>query len=175
MIDSTFEVLKDAYMLCPCGSEQVFNRCCETIITGSCIANSPEQLMRSRYSAYATNQAQYLYDTYAATSQQTQTIDDIAQWANETKWLKLVIHHTSNFQQDLLAGNNAQVEFSAYYSHQSQLCHMREKSNFIIEKNQWRYLDGEVSQNTEIDKPKRNQLWFCGSRKKFKQCCAKLF
>jgi SEC-C motif-containing protein len=162
-------------MLCPCGSEQTFNQCCEAIITGSNVVNSPEQLMRSRYSAYATNQAKYLFDTYAASTQKTQTIKDIAQWANTTKWLKLVIHHTSNFQQDLLASNNPQVEFSAYYSHQGQICHMRENSNFIIENNQWRYLDGEVSDNTEIDRPKRNQLCFCGSKKKFKQCCANAF
>ena len=66
-------------------------------------------------------------------------------------------------------------EFSSYYSHQGQICHMRENSNFIMENNQWRYLDGDVSENSEIDKPKRNQLCFCGSAKKFKQCCAKVF
>lgn len=162
-------------MLCPCGSAQTFSQCCEVIITGSNIASSPEQLMRSRYSAYATKQAEYIFRTYADISRKTQNIDDITQWANETKWLKLVIHHASNFQHDLLDNKNAQVEFSAYYSHQGQICHMRENSNFIIENNQWRYLDGDVSENSEIDKPKRNQLCFCGSAKKFKQCCAKVF
>ncbi|WP_085297106.1 YchJ family protein [Cognaticolwellia mytili] len=162
-------------MLCPCGSEQAFNQCCEKIITGNSNANSPEQLMRSRYSAYATNQAEYIFHTYADISRKTQTIDDIAQWANETKWLKLVIHHASNFQHDLLENNSAQVGFSAYYSHQDQIFHMRENSNFIMEHNQWRYLDGDVSESSTIDKPTRNQHCFCGSTRKFKQCCAKAF
>ena len=162
-------------MLCPCGSEKAFSQCCEELITKSAIATSPEQLMRSRYSAYATNNAEYILCTYAASSQQHENLQDIEQWANETHWLKLIIHRSSYFQQDLLAGHNAQVEFSAFYIHQGQICHMRENSNFILEGNEWRYLDGEVSQNTELKKPKRNELCFCGSKIKFKQCCAKAF
>jgi SEC-C motif-containing protein len=155
-------------MLCPCGSEQAFNQCCQTLISGSVIANSPEQLMRSRYSAYATNHVEYIFRTYAEASRKSQSIEDITQWANETKWVKLVVHQSS----DLLS-DNAQVEFSAFYLHQEQLCQLREKSNFVMEKNAWHYLDGDVSDNAEIDKPKRNELCFCGSEKKFKQCCMK--
>jgi SEC-C motif-containing protein len=162
-------------MLCPCGSQQSFSQCCQVFITQNIPTESPEQLMRSRYSAYATNHAEYIFNTYTSASQKDQSINDIKQWASETKWLKLVIHHASNFHRDLLAGNNAWVEFSAFYLHQGQLCHMRENSRFIVENKQWRYLDGNVADNTEINKPKRNELCFCGSTQKFKQCCAKHF
>lgn len=162
-------------MLCPCGSEQAFSQCCQMLISRSIIAESPEQLMRSRYSAYATKQAEYIFHTYACSSQKSQSIDDIAHWASETKWLKLVIHHTSNVQDNLIENSNPQVEFSAFYLHQGQIWQMRENSNFVMENEQWRYLDGEVSDSTEINKPKRNDLCFCGSKKKFKQCCAKSF
>lgn len=166
-------------MLCPCGSDQVFTQCCQAIIAGNITAKSPEQLMRSRYCAYATNQSEYIFLTYAKISRKTQSLKDITQWANETKWLKLVIHHTSDFQSGLIVNSNtqakAQVEFSAFYLHQGQLWEMKEESNFIIENNSWRYLDGNVSKSTKINKPKRNELCFCDSSKKFKQCCAKVF
>ncbi len=162
-------------MLCPCGSEQRYDRCCHPIIMAKKPANSPVQLMRSRYSAYAQKEAQYIYLTYALASQTEQCIDEITQWAKQTKWLKLVIHHASDYQNDLANKQNAQVEFSAFYQHQGQIWQMRERSNFIVEEGAWRYLDGDVSHNSELAKPKRNEVCFCGSAKKFKQCCAKNF
>ena len=159
-------------MLCPCGSERAYSTCCQPIIMAEKPAKNPEQLMRSRYSAYANKQAEYIYLTYAHSSKDEQSLDDIAQWAAHTKWLKLVIHHSSDYQKDLANHKNAQVEFSAFYQHQGQLFQMREKSNFVIENNFWRYLDGDVSGSTVLTAPKRNEVCFCGSEKKFKHCCA---
>lgn len=160
-------------MLCPCGCEQAYNDCCQAIIMAEKLAETPEQLMRSRYSAYAKKNAEYIYHTYAFASQKEQSIDDIAQWAQQTQWLKLVIHFASDHQQDLANNMKSQVEFSAFYQHQRQIWHMRERSNFVIEDNAWRYLDGEVSDSLALARPKRNEQCFCGSKKKFKQCCAK--
>ena len=158
-------------MLCPCGSEQTYAQCCQPIIMAKKPAISPEQLMRSRYCAYANKQAEYIYLTYARSSKAQQSIDDIAQWAAHTQWLKLVIHHSSDYQQDLAQHNSPQVEFSAFYQHLGQLFQMREKSNFVFEDNAWRYLDGNVSDSKVLKKPKRNDVCFCGSEKKFKHCC----
>ena len=160
-------------MLCPCGSERAYSQCCQAIILAEKPASSPEQLMRSRYSAYATGQAKYIFMTYASASQAEQTIDDIALWAEQTHWLKLEIHQVSDFEKDLANHQNAQVEFSAFYQHQGQIWHMRETSNFIMEQGLWRYLDGDVSDSQALQKPKRNEHCFCGSERKFKQCCAK--
>jgi SEC-C motif-containing protein len=162
-------------MLCPCGSERTFALCCQPLIMATKPANSPEQLMRSRYSAYATQQAKYIYLTYAHSSQAQQSIDDIAQWAAETKWLKLIIHYASDHKKDLANHNNAQVEFSAFYQVHRQIWQMREQSNFVLEDSAWRYLDGEVSDSKALNKPKKNEFCFCGSEKKFKHCCAKTF
>lgn len=38
---------------CVCGSQQTFALCCEPFIKQRKVATTPEQLMRSRYSAYA--------------------------------------------------------------------------------------------------------------------------
>jgi len=160
-------------MYCPCGSELAYAHCCQPIIMAEKPASSPLQLMRSRYSAYAHKQADYIYITYARASQTEQSIADIEQWAEQTKWLKLVIHQVSDYQKDLANKSSAQVEFSAFYQHQDKIWQMRERSNFIIEQGQWRYLDGDVSDSKELKKPKRNDICFCGSERKFKQCCAK--
>lgn len=158
-------------MSCPCGLKKSFENCCHLLITGVNKANSPEQLMRSRYAAYATNNAQYIYHTYSQNSQKEHSIDEIEQWAQQTHWLTLVIHKTSPFNDNKNIDEPNQVEFSAFYLHQGEVNHMRECSNFIFEVDEWRYHDGEVSVNNTITKPKRNEPCFCQSNKKFKQCC----
>jgi SEC-C motif-containing protein len=167
-------------MQCPCGSNNSFKQCCFLIINEEIKAESPEQLMRSRYSAYATKSADYIYQTYAESSRVQQSIDDISQWAKETKWLKLTIHSASEYnigmENNVINATNEEkafptVSFSAYYKHQGKYCLMKETSRFIMEDSQWRYLDGAVSNNEEIVAPKRNELCFCQSQRKFKQCC----
>jgi SEC-C motif-containing protein len=167
-------------MQCPCGSDISFKQCCFLLINKEEKAQSPEQLMRSRYSAYATKAADYIYQTYAESSRALQSISDISAWAKETKWLKLIIHSASNYD---VSRNIASVKkqhneqnlptvcFSAYYQHQGEYFLMKETSRFILEESQWRYLDGEVSINEELVMPKRNERCFCQSNKKFKQCC----
>ena len=131
-----------------------------------------EQLMRSRFSAYATRDGQYIYDTYAQVSKIKQSLIDIQQWADECIWLALEIHQSSKFT----------VEFSAYYITDNTLCCIREKSNFIMENDLWRYLDGEISVNEQLTAVKRNALCPCNNYpsaytekkgKKFKHCCGR--
>ena len=162
-------------MLCPCGLEKSFKDCCNKIINGEDKAHSPEQLMRSRYAAYATGNAKYIYHTYSKISQKPHSIGDIQQWAQQTRWLKLVIHKVSPFKEKQNIEELAQVEFSAFYLHQGEINHMRECSNFVFEENEWRYHDGEISINDIVKKPKRNEACFCLSGKKFKQCCLSSF
>lgn len=170
-------------MQCPCGSQFSFKQCCSLVIEKKLEAKSPEQLMRSRYSAYATNAADYIYHTYAQPSRALQSIVDIDEWANATTWLKLIVHSASDFSSnhctidesstDFSADINSlpNVCFSAFYQHQGSYFLMKETSRFVKENNQWRYLDGEVSINEALDTPKRNEPCFCNSKKKFKKCC----
>jgi len=164
-------------MKCPCGSQSSFKQCCCLFINNEKKPQSPEQLMRSRYSAYATKAADYIYQTYAESSRVQQSISDISAWAKETKWLRLVIHSASAYLEssvkdsENVLNNHPTVCFSAYYQHQGEYFLMKETSRFILEDSQWRYLDGEVSNNEELVTPKRNELCFCHSQKKFKHCC----
>ncbi len=159
-------------MLCPCGSSLSFSECCQPFITHQKQPSTPEQLMRSRFSAYATKDARYIHDTYGAVSRAKQSIADLQSWADECIWLALIVHQS----------DEAQVEFSAYYLVEHTLFELREKSNFALEQGLWRYLDGEITVSNEIAKVKRNQLcpcnnypsaWSAKKGKKFKHCCGK--
>jgi len=152
---------------CPCGSKEPFKNCCQPFIQKTSNPITAEQLMRSRYSAYTIKDAQYIFDTYANKSQKEQSITDIKVWANEVNWLRL----------DVLEGNSTahpdQVTFVALYLVENKLYSMSETSRFIIENEQWRYLDGELVEHKELSTIKRNDLCPCNSHKKYKKCCGK--
>lgn len=165
-------------MNCYCGNHQLFEQCCFLIINGIKEAETPEQLMRSRYSAYATKNAQYIYQTYALKSQKRQSIEEIKNWAEQTQWLNLTIEQTKEcFKENFKAikNNNSPlptVTFCALYIHNKSFCQMSEISRFTLENNLWRYLDGEIVEHIEISPPKRNDRCLCQSNRKFKHCCA---
>jgi len=117
---------------CYCCSGKLFSDCCEPFILKKQLAPTAEALMRSRYSAYATHQADYLVETTAAATRKFHKKSAILNWAKSNQWVKLEI---------LFASENS-VAFKAYYldSHlQMQLHH--ERSNFIKSGDNWYYLD----------------------------------
>jgi len=162
-------------MNCYCGSGQSFANCCQPILKGEQYPAIPEQLMRSRYSAYATKNAQYIFATYANEKRADNSIGDIQQWADETHWLRLVVHGSD--QASITNFNNkapSTVTFSVYYLHNKLFFKMTECSRFVVEDKHWRYLDGDITEHSQLVIPKRNEKCLCLSNKKFKQCCGKL-
>lgn len=154
-------------MLCPCRSEKSFESCCGAILSGQSAAKSPEQLMRSRYSAYATHHAEYILQTYALNKRSEHSVEDISKWSKQCQWRGLIIHN------HLKEKTTGQVEFSAFYIDEKTLWEMREKSNFIIEDDKWFYVDGDFVEHHDHSKTARNQSCPCNSGKKFKQCCGR--
>lgn len=162
-------------MFCPCGSSLTFSHCCQPFIQQEKNLTSPEtaeQLMRSRFSAYATKNGQYIYNTYALETRVEQSLNDIQQWANECAWLALEVH----------SSDTNTVTFSAYYVADNTLYRLTEKSNFIIENGLWHYLDGEISSHEELAKIKQGEICPCNNYagafsekkgKKFKHCCGR--
>ena len=164
-------------MTCYCGKNESFEACCQLIIDGAKLANKPEQLMRSRYSAYANKNAKYLFKTYALSSQQSQSIKEIAQWAEQTTWLKLVVVQSDDidlldYKQNANSYELPTVEFYALYLEGNRFYKMQERSRFIVEDNHWRYLEGDVTEHILLATPKRNEQCLCQSNRKFKHCCA---
>ena len=118
---------------CFCGSENIFGECCEPYIKGTQKAETAEALMRSRYSAYAIHEADYLVATTHISQRKFHSKREILNWAINNQWQKLeIIKVTENT-----------VEFKAYFldaNLQNQTHH--ELSNFITENGSWYYVDG---------------------------------
>ena len=150
---------------CPCGSKLAFVECCEPIITGMQTAASPEQLMRSRYSAYTKADYGYIYRTYCDSSRVNLSPNSIAESASSTLWLNLDVIESQT--QD----NTAEVEFKAYYKESGSLYCMHERSRFEKHNNAWFYVNGDMLKGSGICKLGRNEMCICGSGKKFKRCC----
>src|SRR6476469_5493828 len=96
-------------MNCPCGSLKNEKDCCISIIRGERQASSPEELMRSRYTAFILKDMDYIFKT---TDPQTRTEFDMKanqEWAEQAKFLKLEILKASE------DGNKGMVEFKATF------------------------------------------------------------
>lgn len=119
---------------CYCGSGLEFANCCKRYISGESNAPSAEALMRSRYSAYAVHDANYLWETTAPKARKNHSKSALLQWAKANHWVKL----------EIINAPENKVEFKAYYLDNKLQAHVHhEKSTFINERGRWYYLDGE--------------------------------
>jgi SEC-C motif-containing protein len=117
---------------CPCCSGLVYENCCFPLISQQKKAETPEQLMRSRYSAYAKVEIDYLINTTHVSTRKHFSRKEIENWATTHKWIKLVVLNSSE----------STVEFNAHFIeglNSPQIHH--ERSNFVQEKGVWYYVD----------------------------------
>ncbi len=142
--------------MCICGNEKKFIECCGSIIEGKRKALIPEELMRSRYTAYVLGHGRYLVDS--CVNRYEEDVRLIEEFSNSVQWFKL----------DVLNSFQNKVEFKAYYKDKDGIKVLHEKSSFVEEDGVWKYKDGELYNS----KVQRNENCPCGSGKKFKKCCA---
>jgi SEC-C motif-containing protein len=121
-------------VLCFCGSAIPFQDCCGKYITGMEKAPTALALMKSRYSAYATQQADYLLNTTHSFQRKYYSKADILNWAKANEWQKLeIISFTENT-----------VEFKAYFLDENKVNQVHyEFSTFKQENGSWFYVDGK--------------------------------
>lgn len=50
-------------LLCPCCSQKEYEQCCQPFLNRLALASTPEQLMRSRYTAYSQVDYSYIKQT----------------------------------------------------------------------------------------------------------------
>ena len=159
-------------MLCFCCSNKPYSECCEPKHTGATIAESAQALMRSRYSAYCLSNWAYILKTYSKKQRASLSEQALEVSASGTKWLALsVFPPSAKAQQSSVT--TEQVEFKAYYAVNHKPYLMHETSDFVMEDNEWRYTTGIMHSDSGLLKTGRNDPCFCGSGKKFKQCCLK--
>ena len=129
-------------MNCYCCSGRKFEDCCEPFISGMAKPSTAEELMRSRYSAYATVEVEYILRTTHPSTRRFHKPQAIEQWAKASRWQKLEIISTDK---GLPADKQGTVEFKAYYldAHDRPCIH-HENSNFRKELGKWFFVDGKV-------------------------------
>jgi len=122
--------------LCPCGSGAKYKKCCQKYHKGAFAPNALI-LMKSRYSAYATANADYIIKTTAKNNPQynnnlKEWRESILQFCNSTTFDSLEIIEFIDEDRE------AVVEFIAKLNGEA----VRERSRFIKE-DRWLYLDGK--------------------------------
>lgn len=147
--------------LCRCNSGNPDTTCCQPFLDGQALPQTPEQLMRSRYSAFCQGQIDYLIATHHPSQRQGDERQTLAQTIATTQWVGLKVLHSAQ------RGENGQVEFVAFYQRIGVVEQLHEKSEFVREAGRWFYLTGEILPPVTIG---RNEPCWCGSGRKYKQC-----
>lgn len=104
---------------CPCCSGKQYSLCCEPFLKGNQIPASAEQLMRSRYSAYVMQDADYLIATWHPARREPKLAGLLSESFQDTEWLSLNVTRCNHGCHD----NEAFVTFFARY---------REKRTFML-------------------------------------------
>lgn len=123
-----------ASALCYCGSGLLFTQCCDKFLQGYKSAPTAEQLMRSRYSAYAVQDRRYLNATWHHSTRPANLQLDA-----KVQWIGLDIKTVIGGQESDQTGR---VEFVARYKVNGRASRLHETSRFIRQGLEWFYVDG---------------------------------
>ncbi|WP_251439495.1 YchJ family protein [Microbacterium sp. USTB-Y] len=127
---------RDPARRCPCGSGDRFDACCGPLLAGRA-APTAERLMRSRYTAFAIGDTEYLRLSWHPSTRPTRLDLD-----EDVRWLRLdIIARSSGGPFD----TEGVVEFEAIHRSAAGRGVLRERSRFLRESGHWYYLDGDVS------------------------------
>lgn len=114
---------------CPCGTGVAYDDCCGRFHSGEHAAGTPEELMRSRYTAFVTGDAGYLLHTW-----HPRTRPEELQLDSDLTWLSLQV----------LDASSDEVEFIARYRGPGGRGFLRERSRFARQGVRWFYVDGKA-------------------------------
>ena len=153
-------------MICPCSSGKTIDECCGPFLVGVQSPETPEQLMRSRYTAYSMHQIDYIEKTMREPAAVDFKKEEALNWSKRVKWQGLEVIDAVT-QKD-----KGFVEFKAHYIESGKSHTLHEISEFHFIDKQWYYIDGKkpVADN-KVVKISRNEPCPCGSGKKYKKCC----
>ena len=144
---------------CPCLSGKTFHTCCEPFLKGEKNPKNPEELMRSRYTAYTKADVAYIEATMRGPALVDFNKEHAEHWAKQLTW------HGLKVIQSRQEEDQGAVEFIAHYSSDGNRDTIYEISEFHEIEGKWYYFDGATP------KIGRNENCPCKSQKKFKKCC----
>ena len=148
--------------ICPCGSKKNYLDCCEPFIIGKQICATPEQLMRSRYSAYTQVNLDYIKATMRGNALLGFQEQNTLRWAKRVRWIGLKVISS--------VISSGIVEFEAGYVDGTKLCYIHERSEFVRTEGRWYYVGGQHFPTPQNKVISRTSDCPCGSMRKFKNC-----
>ena len=170
--------MTDSASICPCrqtsAQQLTFAECCEPYLKGK-PAPTPEALMRSRYTAYAVSDIDYLLESLAPEARYDFDRKSVTHWSKSSQWNGL----------DILAleggapgDQEGFVEFNAHFTTDGKKQTHRERSRFRFdaESGRWLFVEQANRKAAPVVKerqPGRNDPCTCGSGLKYKKCCGK--
>ena len=167
---------------CPCGTEFPYTDCCGPLIRGASPADTAEDLMRSRFTAFAKGLWDYIEETRYPDGQELSAWYKTKFLHDGISWTKLNILDAKNGD---VSDEEGEVSFIAHYIENGEGKTLQEVSHFIKQDGKWYYNEHEsriissdsTSSTTPFtrNQPKvgRNDPCPCGSKKKYKKCCGK--
>ena len=129
---------------CPCGMEKTYEDCCQPLHAGEAEAETPEQLMRARYCAFAKHEFDFLVNSTDPQIRIEVNHAGNEEWAKTAEFSKLEVLSTS------VDGNKGFVEFKAHYAQNGENHVHHEKAKFRRHGGEWFFRDGKaVEQKTK--------------------------
>lgn len=128
---------KKTQLSCPCGSKKNYFSCCQIFISKAAFPETPEQLMRSRYTAYTQANVNYIAETMRGPAAKNYDQSSAKEWAASVQWIRLkVLYQKCGLNLDV-----AFVEFIAVFSQNGIAQKIHEKSEFRRVDGRWYYWD----------------------------------
>ncbi|WP_458689465.1 YchJ family protein [Nocardia tengchongensis] len=121
---------------CPCGLPAAYADCCGRLHRGELMAATAEQLMRSRFSAFAVRDEAYLLRSWDPETRPAEVDFDPAM-----RWDQLEILGATGGGPFHTEGT---VEFRAHYRVHGAAGELHENSRFRRDQGAWVYLDGDI-------------------------------
>ncbi|MEU9023603.1 YchJ family protein [Actinomadura sp. NPDC048394] len=121
---------------CPCGTGTAYGECCGRLHRGEAAARTAEELMRSRFSAFAVQDEAYLLESWHPATRPERVEADPG-----TRWTRLEIVRTEDGGP---GDGKGIVEFRAHYTSGGRDGVLHEVSRFVRHDGAWVYVRGKV-------------------------------
>ena len=120
--------------LCPCCSGKLYEECCELFHSKKDFPQTAEELMRSRYAAFAIPNGDYLWETTLPNKRKFHHKTELENWGKDNTWTKL----------EIIQSSEREVEFKAYFTDKfgKENIH-HERSTFKKVDKKWYYVSGK--------------------------------
>lgn len=144
---------------------------CAEIISGAVKAETADELLRARYTAFVLGNMEFVTATTHPNSRREDVDQANREWSEESTWHGLEVSESRSVGEDVTF-----VTFEARFTRGGVPQTHRERSRFERVDGQWFFVSCELLKNPTIryaqPPPGRNAPCPCGSGKKFKRCCA---